>query len=106
MYFLNLIIFLIFFCNSIVFAQDEDETIILPDIEIQSSIGDRTRLTPGSTNYVGRESMDRSRSLTVGDTLEEIPGVVSEIDDGDTRKGNFGVRGSHSRRSRDRKSVV
>jgi len=100
MYFLNLIIFLIFFCNSIVFAQDEDETIILPDIEIQSSIGDRTRLTPGSTNYVGRESMDRSRSLTVGDTLEEIPGVVSEIDDGDTRKGNFGVRGSHSRRSR------
>ena len=79
---------------------DEEETIILPDIEIQSSIGDRTRLTPGSTNYVGREKMNKSRGLTVGDTLEEIPGVISEIDDGDTRKANFGVRGAHSRRSR------
>ena len=75
MHFLNLII-LILLCSSIVFGQDEDETIILPDIEIQSSIGDRTRLTPGSTNYVGRESMDRSRGLTIGETLEEIPGVI------------------------------
>ena len=50
MHFLNLIVFLIFMCSSIVFAQDEDETIILPEIEIQASIGDRTRLTPGSTN--------------------------------------------------------
>ena len=100
MYFLNLTVFFIFLCSSIVFAEDKDETIILPDIEIQSSIGDRTRLTPGSTNYVGRESMDRSRGLTVGDTIEEIPGVISEIDDGDTRKANFGIRGAHSRRSR------
>ena len=46
MHFLNLII-LILLSSSIVFAQDEDETIILPDIEIQSSIGGRTRLTPG-----------------------------------------------------------
>ena len=59
MYFLHLTVFFIFLCSSIVFAEDKDETIILPDIEIQSSIGDRTRLTPGSTNYVGRESMDR-----------------------------------------------
>ena len=93
-----LFVFLILYSTTS-FAQDE-ETIILPDIEIQSSIGDRTRLTPGSTNYVGRESMDRSRGLTVGETLEEIPGVISEIDDGDTRKANFGVRGAHSRRSR------
>ncbi len=100
MHFLNLIVFLFFLCDSIVYAQDEDETIILPDIEIQSSIGDRTRLTPGSTNYVGRDSMDKSRGLTIGETIEEIPGVVSEIDDGDTRKANFGIRGAHSRRSR------
>ena len=93
-----LFVFLILYSTTS-FAQDE-ETIILPDIEIQSSIGDRTRLTPGSTNYVGRESMDRSRGLTVGETLEEIPGVISEIDDGDSRKANFGVRGAHSRRSR------
>ena len=86
--------------SSIVFAQDEDETIILPDIEIQSSIGDRTRLTPGSTNYVGRDSMNKTRGLTIGETIEEIPGVISEIDDGDTRKANFGIRGAHSRRSR------
>ena len=99
MHFLNLII-LILLSSSIVFAQDEDETIILPDIEIQSSIGDRTRLTPGSTNYVGRDSMDRTRGLTIGETIEEIPGVISEMDDGDTRKANFGIRGAHSRRSR------
>ena len=60
----------------------------------------RDSLTPGSTNYVGREKMDKSRGLTVGETLEEIPGVISEIDDGDTRKANFGIRGAHSRRSR------
>ena len=93
-----LFVFLILYSTTS-FAQDE-ETIILPDIEIQSSIGDRTRLTPGSTNYVGRESMDRSRGLTVGETLVELPGVISEIDDGDSRKANFGVRGAHSRRSR------
>ena len=96
----NLIVFFIFLFSSIVFAEDEDETILLPDIEIQSSIGDRTRLTPGTTNYLGRDSIDRSRPLTIGETLEEIPGVVSEMDDGDTRKGNFGIRGAHSRRSR------
>ena len=71
MHFLNLTVFFIFLCSSIVFAEDKDETIILPDIEIQSSIGDRTRLTPGSTNYVGRESMDRARGLTIGETIEE-----------------------------------
>ena len=43
-----LFVFLILYSTTS-FAQDE-ETIILPDIEIQSSIGDRTRLTPGSTN--------------------------------------------------------
>ena len=94
------IIFFLFFNFSTKVFSDEEETIVLPDIEIQSSIGDRTRLTPGSTNYVGREKMDKSRGLTVGETLEEIPGVISEIDDGDTRKANFGVRGAHSRRSR------
>jgi len=100
MHFLNLIVFLVFLFSSSVLSEDKDETIILPDIEIQSSIGDRTRLTPGSTNYVGRESMDRARGLTIGETIEEIPGVISEIDDGDTRKANFGIRGAHSRRSR------
>ena len=95
----NLVIFFIFLFSSIVFAEDEDETILLPDIEIQSSIGDRTRLTPGTTNYIGRDSIDKSRPLSVGEILEEIPGVVSEMDDGDTRKGNFGIRGAHSRRS-------
>ena len=99
MHFLNLII-LILLSSSIIIAQDEDETIILPDIEIQSSIGDRTRLTPGSTNYVGRDLMDKLRGLTVGEIIEEIPGVISEMDDGDTRKANFGIRGAHSRRSR------
>ena len=94
-----IIFFLLFdFCTKA--FSEEEETIILPDIEIQSSIGDRTRLTPGATNYVGRDSMDRSRGLTVGETIEEIPGVISEMDDGDTRKGNFGIRGAHSRRSR------
>ncbi len=94
------IIFFLFFNFSTKVFSDEEETIVLPDIEIQSSIGDRTRLTPGSTNYVGREKMDKSRGLTVGETLEEIPGVISEMDDGDTRKANFGIRGAHSRRSR------
>tara|TARA_B100000949_G_scaffold34707_1_gene28450 strand:+ start:98 stop:2347 length:2250 start_codon:yes stop_codon:yes gene_type:complete len=94
-----IIFFLLFdFCTKA--FSEEEETIILPDIEIQSSIGDRTRLTPGATNYVDRESMNRSRGLTVGETIEEIPGVISEMDDGDTRKGNFGIRGAHSRRSR------
>jgi len=68
MLFLNLIV-LILLCSSVVSAQDDDETIVLPDIEIQSSIGDRTRLTPGSTNYVGRDSMDKSRGLTIGETI-------------------------------------
>ncbi len=99
MYFLTIFIFFLNICLPL-FAEDEEEIIILPDIEIQSSIGDRTRLTPGSTNYVGRDSMDKSRGLTVGEIIEEIPGVISEIDDGDTRKANFGVRGAHSRRSR------
>ena len=80
--------------------KEEAETITLPEIEIQSSIGDRTRLTPGSTNYVDRDSMNKSRGLTIGETIEEIPGVISETDDGDTRKANFGIRGAHSRRSR------
>ena len=94
-----IIFFLLFdFCTKA--FSEEEETIILPDIEIQSSIGDRTRLTPGATNYVDRESMNRSRGLTVGETIEEIPGVISEMDDGDTRKGSFGIRGAHSRRSR------
>ena len=94
-----IIFFLLFdFCTKA--FSEEEETIILPDIEIQSSIGDRTRLTPGATNYVDRESMNRSRGLTVGETIEEIPGVISEMDDGDTRKANFGIRGAHSRRSR------
>ena len=93
-----LYIFFLFFFSLSVFA--DEETIILPEIEIQSSIGDRTKLTPGSTNYVGREAMDKQRGLTIGETIEEIPGVVSEMDDGDTRKGNFGIRGAHSRRSR------
>ena len=79
---------------------DDNEAITIPEIEIQSSIGDRTRLTPGSTNYVDRTSMDKTRPLTVGEILQEIPGVISEIDDGDTRKSNFGIRGAHSRRSR------
>jgi len=94
------IIFFLFFNFCTKAFSEEEETIILPDIEIQSSIGDRTRLTPGATNYVDRESMNRSRGLTVGETIEEIPGVISEMDDGDTRKGSFGIRGAHSRRSR------
>ncbi len=94
-----IIFFLLFvFCTKV--HSEDEETIILPDIEIQSSIGDRTRLTPGATNYVGRDSMDKLRGLTVGETIEEIPGVISEMDDGDTRKANFGIRGAHSRRSR------
>ena len=72
------IIFFLFFNFSTKVFSVEEETIVLPDIEIQSSIGDRTRLTPGSTNYVGREKMNKSRGLTVGETLEEIPGVISE----------------------------
>ena len=96
-YFLFLFIFATIFEA---FAEEEDEAITIPEIEIQSSIGDRTRLTPGSTNYVGRDTIDRSRPLTIGETIQEIPGVVSELDDGDSRKSNFGIRGSHSRRSR------
>ena len=69
MHFLNLIVFLVFLFSASVFSEEKDETIILPDIEIQSSIGDRTRLTPGSTNYVGRDSMDISRGLTIGETI-------------------------------------
>lgn len=94
-------IFLYLFLYSFLAVAEENEEIItLPDIEIQSSIGDRTKLTPGTTNYIDRDKMDKSRGVTLGDVLEEIPGVISEVDDGDTRKGNFGIRGSHSRRSR------
>ena len=100
MYFI-LFIFFIFISNLEVQAEDlSEESITIPEIEIQSSIGDRTRLTPGSTNYVDRQSIDKSRYLTVGEILQEVPGVVSEIDDGDSRKSNFGIRGAHSRRSR------
>ena len=94
-------IFLFFIISLELQAEDvSNESITLPEIEIQSSIGDRTRLTPGSTNYVDRQSIDKSRYLTVGEILQEVPGVISEIDDGDSRKSNFGIRGAHSRRSR------
>ena len=54
--------FVLFFCfflylTSNGFSEEEIETFTLPEIEIQSSIGDRTRLVPGSTNFVDRSSM-------------------------------------------------
>ena len=50
-------IFLYLFLYSFLAVAEENEEIItLPDIEIQSSIGDRTKLTPGTTNYIGRDN--------------------------------------------------
>ena len=48
----------IFLYSFLAVAEENEEIITLPDIEIQSSIGDRTKLTPGTTNYIGRDKMD------------------------------------------------
>lgn len=78
-----------------------DETIeSLPSIDVEATIPDEIRYTPGAASILTAEEIDTFRPYTLHDAFDFVPGVRTIDDDVYGRRSGIGVRGAPSRRSR------
>lgn len=84
------------------FAQNTTAETIesLPSIDVQATIPDEIRYTPGAASILTAEEIDTFRPYTLHDALDFIPGVRTIDDDVYGRRSGIAVRGAPGRRSR------